>query len=497
MAGSARAPGTGDAAAEGGVFGTKSLGWAVFEFARNPYYNLVVIYVFAPYFASVVAGGGARGQAWAGASITIAGVVCALSVPLLGAAADRGCRVKPVIAAFIILLGLVSCALWFVTPGLGAAGIALGVALSVLGYCSYTYSEVLHNAILAQAARPSALPLVSGLAIGLGNLAAVTMFIIMLAGFILPVRMPGLAGLPDGPLFGLDPEKYEHLRIVGPLVAAWMAVFIQPFFLFMPERRPIRSTWPQALGWIVFGPPDGTSRPRRFARQLRGLFAYARALARDCPDAMRFLLARLIYADGMAALLTLGGVYAGGFLGWGEVELVILAITGSVFAAIGALAGGVLDRAVGPRRALMVEIGLLILLFVFSLSITKQAILFGLLPADRPVHGGTIMPTLADLAYLGAIMPMAVLVGAIITSSRVMLVQLAPPERVGEFFGLFSIAGTITVWIGPGLVTLITVVSGNQRAGMTGIAVLFAAGLALLLTIRKGARARAATPPGG
>ena len=38
--------------ADGGPFGIKGLAWAIFEGARNPYYNLIVIYVFAPYFAT-------------------------------------------------------------------------------------------------------------------------------------------------------------------------------------------------------------------------------------------------------------------------------------------------------------------------------------------------------------------------------------------------------------------------------------------------------------
>ena len=69
-----------------------------------------------------------------------------------------------------------------------------------------------------------------------------------------------------------------------------------------------------------------------------------------------------------------------------------------------------------------------------------------------------------------------------------MLVTLAPPGRSGEFFGLYALAGTITVWMGPLLVEQFTLLSGDQRIGMLSINLLFAIGLAVLLTVRMPAR---------
>ena len=65
-----------------------------------------------------------------------------------------------------------------------------------------------------------------------------------------------------------------------------------------------------------------------------------------------------------------------------------------------------------------------------------------------------------------------------------MLVTLAPPGRSGEVFGLYAIAGTITVWMGPLLVEQFTLWSGNQRIGMLSINLLFLIGLSILLTVR-------------
>ena len=46
------------------------------------------------------------------------------------------------------------------------------------------------------------------------------------------------------------------------------------------------------------------------------------------------------------------------------------------------------------------------------------------------------------------------------------LTNHVPPERVGIFFGLFTIAGTATMWLGPLLVQGATEASGSQRVGL-------------------------------
>lgn len=469
-------------ATTGGVFGPKALGWAIFEFARNPYYNLIVIYVFSPYLAGAVAGGGGTGQITASVTIAIAGLVCAMLVPLLGQSADMGARIKPLTALALGVLAASAACLWFVTPGGG--GLALGMTLLIIGYVSYTIAEVMHNAILPMAGRPKALPMVSGLGIGLGNFGAVIALVLMLFLVILPAR-EGAAP------FGLDPGAFEHIRIVGPAVAVWMLVLVWPFFVLVPEVPDRKGSWRGAMGMILFGEPDGTSRRGRFTTRLKGINSYLRRLARETPDASRFLLARLIYADGMAALLTIGAVYVSGYLLFSETEVLVMGLATSIIAGVGALMGGFLDSWLGARRAVIAELSSLLVLLILLFSITPDSLVFGLVPVPAPANPEALYASLADKVYMALIVPAALLVGAIITSSRVLMLQLAPEQRIGEFFGLYQIAGTITVWMGPGLVAVLTAFSGSQRVGMTAIWILLGAGLAILLTIRKGSRGRA------
>ena len=58
-----------------------------------------------------------------------------------------------------------------------------------------------------------------------------------------------------------------------------------------------------------------------------------------------------------------------------------------------------------------------------------------------------------------------------------MLVHISPPERIGEFFGFYAMSASVTVWIGPLVVSVMTAAFNDQRIGFSGVALLFLAGL--------------------
>lgn len=448
------------APATGGALGKKGIGWALFEFARNPYYNVIVISLYAPYFSNFVVGDETRGQAMVGWTIAIAGIIMALVAPVLGGLVDIGGRRKFPIALSLATLGITAGLLWYVAPDLPYA-VPIGMGLMATGYIAYSVSELFHNAMLPMAAKPSSLPIVSGLGISLGNFASI-LFLVLLSIFITGT---------DTPLFGLDPENGETSRVSGPLVGVWLAVFIIPFFVFMPDiaKTPERS-WRRAARTSFSGKGG-----------LFGLIGaaatYVREMFRLNPNVMRFLVGRMVYADGIAALLTLGSVYVGGVLGWGANQLVLAGIVGGLCAVIGALMGGLVDQRVGPKRSIMIELSVIIVILTLQLSITPDGLLFGLIPAGQIVWDGGPFPRLSDLTYILMLIPASMMLGAVITSSRYMLVHIAPPEHIGRFFGFYAMSGSVTVWIGPGLVALMTTLSGSQRVGMSGLGLLFIIGL--------------------
>jgi len=468
----------------GGPFGIKGLAWAMFEGARNPYYNVIVIYIFAPYFADVIIGGGERGLTLSGLTITIAGIVTALTAPFLGVIADKAGRRKPPIAFFIAILAICSFALWWSTPN-GPFGVWSTMAILATAYCCYGYSEVLHNAMLPQAGRSDALPYISGLGLAMGNLLSVGILLFFLFGLL----MPGQIDLPfvaSEQVLDLDRAAHEPQRFAGPFIAVWMVLLIIPFFHYMPDgtKFGVSKSWKESAADLFLGENRHTEASEGIGGRISKFGAYLKGLFKEHPEVMRYLVARTIYADAMAALLTLGAVFAKTFLGWSGIEILIFGLMGLIFGAIGGFVGGALDRWLGPKLALVVELTALVVLLLLQLSITPESLFFGLIPADHSVWNSPFFDTLSDVTYFLFIVPVAIAVVACISSSRYMLVHIAPPERIGEFFGLYAIAGTVTVWMGPGLVSLLTWLTGNQRIGMGGIGFMFLIGLIILWKVK-------------
>ncbi len=105
-------------------------GWAMFDWANQPFFTVVVTFIFAPYFTSVVVGDPVAGQALWGYTQAIAGVTIALLAPFLGAIADAGGPRKPWIGFFTLLCIVGSCLLWLATPAADPGRLAAPARLS-------------------------------------------------------------------------------------------------------------------------------------------------------------------------------------------------------------------------------------------------------------------------------------------------------------------------------------------------------------------------------
>ncbi|MFT5580177.1 MAG: UMF1 family MFS transporter [Paraglaciecola psychrophila] len=466
----------------GGAMEKTGFAWAFFEWARNPYYILIVIYIFAPYFAREIIGAdvrasgmldglspeeaqqtlNAQGQSAIAAVTKGAGLVAAFTAPFLGAALDRGGLRKPLLALFLGIITVMSWMLWYAIPGEAGLSTATITVVLMVAYVCYTYSEVTHNSMLAVAGTQRSLPAISGLGLGLGNLSAA----LLMLSLVLMFTLPAMNQWPFAePLFGVDASQFEIQRLTGPICAVFLALFSIPFFMYAEDGGTKGASWLQAF-------KDGA----------KGVIKTIREAAKY-REMMKYLVARMLYADAMAAFLALGAVYVSLFLGWGILEMTVYAIFGSIWAFGGGLLGGWLDTKLGPKTALIIAIVVMVASLVLQLSITRETLFFGLID-NVQIWDGIIFKSLSDLVYLGSISIVAVTATASISSSRSMLVHLAPPGRSGEFFGLYAIAGTVTVWIGPMLVEFFTDTFNSQRIGMASIAMLFVVGLAVLTTVK-------------
>lgn len=281
--------------ATGGALGSKGIGWAIFEWARNPYYNVVVIYAFTPYFTASVIGDPDLGQTLIGVTIALAGIIMAIVAPVLGSIVDKAGAKKPVVALSLGAIIVCSLLLGFITPDLPAA-VPIGMALLLTAYCAYTVSELMHNAMLPGAGRTKSLPMISGLGLSLGNAAGVISLLV-----IYYVSQNPPAGLSEA----------DVGRLSAPTVGVWLLLFIPFFFWLMPDVYQKGQTWAKAFS--DFRSPANRTNVSEWIKER----------FQEHPNVMRYLIGRMIYADGIAALLTIGGVYVGGVLGWDTGQLAI------------------------------------------------------------------------------------------------------------------------------------------------------------------------------
>jgi MFS transporter, UMF1 family len=445
---------------EGWTLGAVS--WALYEWARNPYVTVCGVYVFVPYVATQVIGDPVMGQVLIADVNKWAGLCVALIAPILGAAADRAGRRRTPLGLVTGLMAAAIAGLWFVQPGAGFGASIWFPLLLCIGLL-FPLTEAFHNAMLAGAASARMVPHVSGLGLALGNAATV----LILCGALVFFALPGKVDwpfVPAEPAFGLDPATHEPERIVAVICALWLAVFTLPILLFTADTQ-------RSVGW-----------GRAIREGLAGVRGTLRKL-KTMPNVRNFLIARMIYVDAKTAMIVLGGVYVAGVMGWGAIEMMIYGIFLSVLAVLGGLLGGVLDASLGPKRAIQIEIIACLAGLWGMVSINPQMLFF--LPASNaPVWNSPFFASLPELAMLGIVGLVAVAITAAYASSRTMMTQLAPPDMVGELFGLYALAGTATAWIGPMLVSAVTSATQSQQLGFGALGILLLGGLIGLAFVR-------------
>jgi len=437
------------------------ISWIFFDWAAQPYFTLITTFVFAPYFATHVASDPASGQALWGFATATAGLLIALMSPVLGAIADSSGRRKPWIAAFGALLVIGSCLMWFGKPGDATVipPLLLAYGIATIGA---EFATVFNNAMMPTLVPPDQIGRLSGTGWATGYIGGILSLILVL-GFLAASPDTGRTLFGFAPLFGLDPVTHQGDRISGPLTGIWFIVFVTPMFLLTPDY-PAK---------------------RRLREALRaGLIELKQSLGElpKQPSMATFLLANLIYTDGLVSLFAFGGIYAASTFGWHTIQIgsfgILLAIAGT----FGAWLGGKLDDRLGPKRVIAGSMLILLLAVIAILLVDRDSILF--IEVAPPEPGGAMFSGAAERAYLVLGCLIGAAGGPLQAAARTLLIHLAPKDRIAQYFGLFALTGKVTSFVGPLLIGAITAITASQKAGMAVLVVFFVAGLALLVRVK-------------
>lgn len=406
------------------------IAWSLFDFANSAFTTIIVTFVFAAYFAQGVAADETTGGAQWSLAMAVAGFLIAVLSPVAGAIADRMGRRKPWLAGVSIMCAAATAMLWFVQPDAGDALWAL--VFVVIATVGFEMGLLFYNAMLPTVAPAHMLGRVSGWAWGLGYAGGLISLVIALFGFV----------QADPPPFGLDKDNAEHVRATALLVAGWFLVFAAPLFFVVKEETPRTALGPAVRAGLA---------------QLIATFRNVRRHA----NTLRYLVAAMIYSDGVHTIFALGGVYAAVVFGMELPQVIMLGISLNVTAGLGAFAFAWVDDRIGSKRTIMISL--------VALMITSSVVL--LAPT----------PTIFWVAALA----MSTFFGPVQAASRTMMARLAPPDMRGEMFGLFSLSGKVTAFAGPALVGWVALATDNYRLGMATVVLFLAVGFWLLLGVKE------------
>jgi len=405
--------------------------WCLYDWGNSAIPTIILTFVFAPYFTQAVAADPITGSAQWGQTLTLSALLVALLSPVLGAFSDKGGRRKPWLGLFTALACIAVGFLWFVRPE--TSDVLLALALLVFANLGFELAIVFYNSMLPAIVPRRLLGRVSGWGWGIGYAGGLACLAIALVGIV----------QPETPPFGLDKAAAEHVRAVAPLAAIWFAIFALPLFFFTPDE-----------------PRTGLPFGRILREGIAEVLGTLRTVRRYPPVAW-YLLAHMIYIDGINTLFLFGGIYAAETFQMDIIEVLKFGIALNVTAGLGAAAFAWIDDWIGARRVITIAL--------IALTLISTAILF---TESKDVFWGLGL-------LLGAFF------GPVQAASRSLMARLAPEGMHSQMFGLYSLTGKATAFLGPALFSLAVLLTESQRAGMATILPFFLVGLLLLQKVRE------------
>ena len=440
------------------------LSWTMFDWANQPFYTLIMTFVFAVYFTDVFIPGDDGAQKFT-LTQTISGIAIAIFSPILGSISDlRGNR-KRWMALWSVLFVIGMGLLWYAYPG-APNGIWLVMFGLILASMAVGFGEVFNNSMLTNLETKENMGALSGLGFGLGYIAGLIGLIIFLLLFVWP-------GGETSSLYGLNTSEYEHIRIIGPLCAVWYAFFIIPLFLFTPDTKsnklPVLSSIKQGIHNLI--------NTFKELKNFKNIFI--------------FLVARLFFQDALNALFVIGGIYASQVIGMTLTQVLILGIILNFFAGPSSIIGGYLNDRIGSKNVINISLWGLLVSGLLALSIDQNTIFYFI---EVPIFSSDverltmgIFNSTSQVVYTFVVIGIATFYGPTQTASRALMVKISPPEKAAEFFGLYAFAGKSTSWLVPGLMSLILVFNNNLQYAMLVIMLFNILGIIMMKYVKESA----------
>ncbi len=406
----------------------------MYDWANSAFATSILAAILPVYFATLVPEEGIAVQ-WGTLKITTQasalwayGVsfscfVTALTAPILGALADFAGYKKRFLFGFTYVGATLTSLLYFVQEGDYWLCLGLFMAANI----GFAGSITFYNAFLPEVASEEKMDWVSGKGYAFGYIGGG----LLLALHMLIINYHEGLGIPDRSL---------SIRISLSSVGIWWGLFAIPLFLWVPEvKRPYNQR--QKFSYLKSG----------FIRFFRTLRSF-----RNYQDLLWFLVAFLIYNDGIQTVIAMAAIFGKTALGLDTGTLIGTLLMTQFVAFPGALMFAKLAQRIQPKSAIIITLMLWIGIVTYAYFL-RSAVEFWIL-------GGLV----------------GLVLGGSQAISRSLYAQLIPRARPAEFFGFFSISAKFASIFGPLVFGLITDLSENPRNAIVSLVLFFVVGMILL-----------------
>jgi UMF1 family MFS transporter len=358
--------------------------WYLYDFGNSAYAAIILLAVFSAYFKNVVVGGAEGTRMW-GIAVGIAAILVALISPILGAIADSSRSKKLFLFVFTGISVIFTALLFFV----GKGDTIMAMVFFIMAETGYRGAQVFYDALLVDVSTPETIGYISGKGWAIGMVGGVVTLLIA----VVPLQIIGNEFIP-----------YTFL-----ITAFVYAISSLPMYFRVHETSPVIPI------------PEGETLLSVSFKHLYQTFKDIR----NYKVFLRYMIAFLIYNDGIMMLMDFAAIIGATLFGLEQVQLIIFVIIIHITGALGALIFGKLSDEKSSRRSILLSLIILVISLIVLFFI-------------KSTIGFFIIGAFAGFSLSGA---QAV--------SRTMVSQLAPASKTTEFYGFLSVAGRTSTFIGP------------------------------------------------
>ncbi len=394
------------------------LSWCLYDFANSSYSAVIAAVIFQVYYINAIVGNAdGSGDLWWGRAISLSMLAVSLSSPFLGGIADYAGSRKRLLAVYTFTSVTAIACFTLLVPG----AILLGFTLIVLANIGMEGGLVFYNSFLPRIAPVEYQGRVSGWGFTIGYAGSIASLLIAL-----PLARTGSFGL------------------IWIMVAAFFAAFSLPAFLFLPRDAPtgVSSSRASIMGF------------RSAVTTLREVWSRR--------EPRKFLLAYLIYEDGVNTVIVFSSSLAATTFAFGQTELIALYLVVQMTALVGALFLSKPTDTWGPKKVVLISLFLWSLVAVMAFFVRSKAQFW----------------LIACTAGLG--------LGSVQAGTRAFFTQFIPAGKEAEYYGVYSFVGKSSAIVGPLVFGQVSAAFASQRPAILSIAAFFIIGFLLLQRVKGG-----------